>query len=62
MKEQQLDREYLAAIAADPQRSEREYRELVTYMQGSTAIHHGEYVRTCLMPKLFTEDTFARFE
>ncbi len=61
MKEQQLDREYLAAIAADPQRSEREYRELVTYMQGSTAIHHGEYVRTCLMPKLFTEDTFARF-
>ena len=60
MQEQQLDREYLAAIAAEPQRSEREYRELVEYMRGSTAIHHGEYVRTCLMPKIFTESTFAR--
>lgn len=61
MTEQQLDREYLAAIQADPERSDREYRALVKYMQGSTAIHHGEYVRTCLMPKIFTEDTFARF-
>lgn len=60
MQEQQLDREYLAAIAAESQRSEREYRELVEYMRGSTAIHHGEYVRTCLMPKIFTESTFAR--
>lgn len=61
MTEQQFDREYLDAIQAAPERSDREYRALVKYMQGSTAIHHGEYVRTCLMPKIFTESTFARF-
>lgn len=61
MTEQQFDREYLDAIQANPEHSDREYRALVKYMQGSTAIHHGEYVRTCLMPKIFTEDTFARF-
>ena len=32
---------------------------MVLYMKGSTALHHGEYVRSCYLPKLFTESQFA---
>ena len=30
-------------------------------MKASTAIHHGEYVRTCYMPKLLPASVFAQF-
>lgn len=58
---QTLNQEYLAAAASDPERLAREFEAITEYMKGSTAIHHGEYVRTCYEPKLFTEEIFARF-
>lgn len=58
---QTLNQEYLAAAASDPARLAREFEAITEYMKGSTAIHHGEYVRTCYEPKLFTEEIFARF-
>lgn len=58
---QTLNREYLEAAASDPARLAREFDAITEYMKASTAIHHGEYVRTCYEPKLFTEQVFARF-
>ena len=58
---QTLNEAYLAAAASDPERLAREFDEITEYMKASTAIHHGEYVRTCYMPKLFTEAVFQRF-
>lgn len=58
---QTLNREYLAAAASDPERLAREFDAITEYMKASTAIHHGEYVRTCYEPKLFTEQIFAGF-
>lgn len=58
---QQLNRDYLEQAAADPVRLAREFDAITEYMKASTAIHHGEYVRTCYQPKLFTEAVFARF-
>lgn len=55
------NRDYLAAAASDPERLKREFDEITEYMKASTAIHHGEYVRTCYAPKLFTEETFRGF-
>lgn len=59
---QTLNDTYLAQAAANPERLAREFDEITEYMKASTAIHHGEYVRTCYMPKLFTESVFAQFE
>lgn len=58
---QSLNRTYLAAAASAPERLAKEFDAITEYMKASTAIHHGEYVRTCYMPKLFTEAVFARF-
>lgn len=58
---QQLNQAYLEAAASDPSRLQREFYEITAYMKASTAIHHGEYVRTCYQPKLFTEKIFAQF-
>lgn len=58
---QKLNQAYLEASAADPTRLAREFDAITEYMKASTAIHHGEYVRTCYEPKLFTEKIFARF-
>ena len=58
---QTLNEAYLTAAASDPERLVREFDEITEYMKASTAIHHGEYVRTCYMPKLFTEAVFQRF-
>ena len=55
------NRDYLAAAASAPERLKREFDEITEYMKASTAIHHGEYVRTCYAPKLFTEETFRSF-
>ncbi|MBM6901232.1 hypothetical protein H6B10_16205, partial [Gemmiger formicilis] len=55
---QTLNQEYLAQAASDPERLAREFDEITEYMKASTAIHHGEYVRTCYQPKLFTEQIF----
>lgn len=52
---------YLKEAASDPERLAKEFDEITEYMKASTAIHHGEYVRTCYMPKLFTETVFAQF-
>ena len=38
-----------------------ELEQIRSYMKASTAIHHGEYVRTCYNPKLFTGEEFQRF-
>ena len=59
---QQLNQAYLEAAASDPARLQREFDEITEYMKASTAIHHGEYVRTCYQPKLFTEKICAQFE
>lgn len=58
---QALNREYQQLAAADPERLAREFEEITAFMKASSAIHHGEYVRTCYQPKLFTEDVFATF-
>lgn len=58
---QTLNDAYLAAAASDPVRLAREFDEITEYMKASTAIHHGEYVRTCYVPKLFTQTVFDRF-
>lgn len=55
------NRAYLAEAASDPERLQREFDEITEYMKASTAIHHGEYVRTCYEPKLFTEEIFQGF-
>lgn len=60
-KMQALHRDYLAAAAADLPRTRREFDAITDYMKASTAIHHGEYVRTCYMPKLLPESVFAQF-
>lgn len=60
-KLQALNREYAQLVEADPQRLEREFCEITEFMKASSAIHHGEYVRTCYQPKLFTEEVFQSF-
>ena len=60
-KMQALHSAYLAAAAADLPRTRREFDAITDYMKASTAIHHGEYVRTCYMPKLLPESVFAQF-
>lgn len=54
-----LDAEYLAMARRDPAALRRDFDAIVEYMKHSTAIHHGEYVRTCFKPKLLTESQFA---
>lgn len=49
----------LGRAARDPAALRREFDAMVLYMKGSTALHHGEYVRSCYLPKLFTESQFA---
>lgn len=56
---QVLNLNYLARAERDPAALRRDFDDMVLYMKGSTAIHHGEYVRTCYLPKLFTESQFA---
>lgn len=56
---QVLNLNYLARAERDPAALRRDFDAMVLYMKGSTAIHHGEYVRSCYMPKLFTESQFA---
>lgn len=58
---QTLNREYAALAEQDPRRLAREFDEITEFMKASSAIHHGEYVRTCYQPKLFTEAVFASF-
>lgn len=58
---QKLNQEYLALAVADPAAREQDFTRVVNYMKKSSAIHHGEYVRTCLMPKMFTGAQFAQF-
>lgn len=57
-----LDAEYLAMARRDPAELRRDFDAIVEYMKHSTAIHHGEYVRTCFKPKLLTESQFARIK
>lgn len=54
-----LDAEYLEMARRDPAALRRDFEAIVEYMKHSTAIHHGEYVRTCYKPKLLTESQFA---
>ena len=58
---QALNREYLDNALRDPQALHADFDRITDYMKASTAIHHGEYVRTCYKPKLFTEKVFADF-
>lgn len=60
-KLQQLNEEYLRRAEQQPERLTHEFDEIVEYMKASSAIHHGEYVRTCYQPKLFTEAEFETF-
>ena len=54
-----LDAEYLEMARRDPAALRHDFDAIVAYMKQSTAIHHGEYVRTCFKPKLLTESQFA---
>lgn len=58
---QTLNSEYMTAAERDPNGLEQDFYAITEYMKRSTAIHHGEYVRTCYRPKLFTERVFATF-
>lgn len=58
---QALNAEYLALGEAQTMTMAKEYEAIVDYMKDCTAIHHGEYVRTCYKPKLFTEEIFHTF-
>lgn len=58
-KLQQLNQAYLAAAEQDPAALQRDFDRITEYMKASTAIHHGEYVRTCYKPKLMTEAAFT---
>ena len=58
---QELNREYLTLAEQNPARTKADYEKIVDYMKGSSAIHHGEYVRTCYMPKIFTSEVFETF-
>lgn len=60
-KLQELNLEYLQAAEREPRQLQEDFERITEYMKGSTAIHHGEYVRTCYMPKIFTETVFERF-
>ena len=57
-----LAAEYRALAEADPAALRRDFDAIVAYMKGSTAIHHGEYVRTCFSPKLLPAVASARAE
>lgn len=57
---QNLEQEYHALAQQHADRLEQEFDAMTRYMQGSTAIHHGEYVRSCYIPKLFTEQEVTR--
>ena len=56
----QLNEAYLSAAERDPAGLEADFEKITAYMKGCTAIHHGEYVRTCYKPKLLTERVFSR--
>ena len=56
-----LDAEYLDMARLDPA-LRHDFDAIVDYMKHSTAIHHGEYVRTCFKPKLLTESQFSRIK
>ena len=58
---QTLNREYDCLADADPRRTAQEFAQITDFMKASSASHHGEYVRTCYRPKLFTEKMFAAF-
>ena len=52
-----LTQEYLdLAAELGNARLAYEFEEMVDYMKGSRAIAHGEYVRSCYAPRLFTVD------
>lgn len=55
-----LAAEYRALAESDPAALRRDFEAIVAYMKGSTAIHHGEYVRTCFSPKLLPAADFDR--
>ena len=57
---QVLNLNYLARAERDPAALRRDFDDMVLYMKGSTAIHHGEYVRTCFSPKLLPAADFDR--
>lgn len=56
-----LNQEYLALAERDPDALRQDFEAITEYMKQSSAIHHGEYVRTCYQPKLFTQADFDRF-
>ncbi|MDD4851265.1 MAG: hypothetical protein PHO10_11300 [Gemmiger sp.] len=58
---QNLNAQYLAMAAENPARTATDFEKIVEYMKGSSAIHHGEYVRTCFIPKIFTAENFEFF-
>lgn len=58
-KLQQLNWEYLALAEQEPETLRQDFERITDYMKASTAIHHGEYVRTCYQPKLLTEAIYA---
>lgn len=59
-KLQELNREYLSWAERDPAALRQDFENITAYMKASTAIHHGEYVRTCYKPKLLTEEVYAK--
>lgn len=56
-----FSKEYLSVIESDMKKSTEDALRQQEYILNSTARYHGNYVRTCYMPKLFSEDEYNRF-
>lgn len=53
--------QYLSLIESDMKQSTEDALKQQEYILNSTARYHGNYVKTCLMPKLFSEDEYDYF-
>ncbi len=56
-----LSGEYLSVIESDIKKSTEDALRQKEYILNSTARYHGNYVRTCYMPKLFSEEEYGYF-
>lgn len=54
-------KEYLSFIEDDMEQSTKDAIKQQNYIFNSTARYHGNYVRTCYMPKIFSEDEYSYF-
>lgn len=58
---EELNQKYFEMIQQSDVSPADDYENLVTYVKNSTANYHGEYVRTCLVPKILRQEDMDRF-